>query len=134
MRQRAPNQLALLYSDYIRDVAAPGVEKTPENLLANRFPVFARCDRKEGLVFRYMRDWIERGSERAGLPLTERRRRAFDILDEVLSSGELAVSVRLDAGDILWINNRTLAHTRTGYVDTPGNLRQMQRMWVKRPA
>lgn len=130
MQKADPAALELLYSSFVRDVVTPGVEKTPENLLRNRFPIFAPCARKEKIVFRYMRYWIEKGHVKAGEPLSARHLAALDLLDEVLRSREQAVSFQLGKGDILWVNNRTLAHNRTEYKDTPGNIRRLQRMWI----
>jgi alpha-ketoglutarate-dependent taurine dioxygenase len=134
LQHEDPAALELLYANYVRDVVTPGVAKTRENLLRNRFPVFAPCARKERIVFRYMRYWIEVGHEKAGEPLSDRHIKAFDLLDEVLGSREQAVSFQLEKGDILWVNNRTLAHNRTEYKDTPGNVRRLQRMWIRLPA
>ena len=32
---------------------------------------------------------------------------------------------------MLWVNNRTVAHGRESFFDTPGNRRQFQRMWIE---
>ena len=129
-----PRALELLYSSFVRDVVTPGVAKTKANLLRNRFPIFAPCARKEKIVFRYMRYWIEVGHEKAGEPLSDHHVEALDRLDEILASNDQAVSFQLEKGDILWVNNRTLAHNRTEYKDTPGNIRRLQRMWIRLPA
>lgn len=124
-----PDILRILQRPFVRDVVTPGVEKTRANLLRNRFPIFAR-DEEGRLLFRYMRYWIERGRERAGEPLEADERRALDVLDEQLRHPDHVLSFDLRRGDILWVNNRLLAHNRTAYRDTPGNVRKLQRMWV----
>jgi len=131
MQRQNPAALELLYSSFVRDVVTPGVDKTRENLLRNRFPIFAPCARKERIVFRYMRYWIEKGHAKAGEPLSEQHLAALDLLDEILCSRDQAVSFQLEKGDILWVNNRTLAHNRTEYKDTPDNIRRLQRMWIR---
>ncbi len=130
LQQEAPWALEILSRPWIRDVVTPGIEKTHAALLRNRFPVFARCDRTGGVLFRYMRYWIERGQEKAGNPLTVDERRAFDLLDELLARPENVIRFRLERGDAMFVNNRTLAHNRTSYVDAPGNVRQLQRLWL----
>lgn len=134
LQREDPQALELLYSSFVRDVVTPGVAKTRANLLRNRFPIFAPCARKEKIVFRYMRYWIQKGHDKAGEPLSDRHVQAFDLLDEILASEDQAVSFQLAKGDILWVNNRTLAHNRTEYKDTPGNIRRLQRMWIRLPA
>ena len=134
LQAAAPAVLEILEQDFIRDVVTPGKEKNRENLLRNRFPVFAPDqDSTTGsdLQFRYMRYWIEKGHERAELPLDSTQLAAFDTLDRFLSAPRNVVSFRLQKGDILWINNRTVAHNRSSYQDSPGNTRQLQRMWIR---
>lgn len=131
LRREAPGALEVLSRPWIRDVVTPGIEKTREALLRNRFPVFGRCERTGGVLFRYMRYWIETGQEKAGRPIGPDARAAFDLLDELLERPENVVRFRLDHGDVLWVNNRTLAHNRTAYRDEPGNVRKLQRMWIR---
>lgn len=133
LRRTAPDVLALLQRPWTRDVVTPGTEKTLANLRKNRFPVFADSDRAGGVLFRYMRYWIEVGQEKAGAPLDATERAAFDALDALLERPEHVVRFRLAAGDALWVNNRVLAHNRTAYRDTPGNVRSLQRMWIQVP-
>jgi len=35
--------------------------------------------------------------------------------------------------DMLLTNNRSVAHARERYVDTPGNTRRLQRIWIEAP-
>ena len=82
-------------------------------------------------MFRYMRFWIEKGQAKAGEPLTDQELGALDILDELISAPEQVVRFHLEAGDVLWVNNRTLAHNRSEFQDTPENMRLLHRMWLK---
>jgi len=134
MRLQDPDLLEILKRPFIRDVVTPGLERTEANLLRNRFPIFTECNRPGGLNFRYMRYWIERGQESAGQPLDASARAALDALDLRLAAPENVVSFRLDKGDILWLNNRTVAHNRTAYQDSEDQIRQLQRMWISTPA
>ncbi|MCB9879916.1 MAG: TauD/TfdA family dioxygenase [Planctomycetes bacterium] len=133
LRAEHPAAVALLEQPWVRDVVTPGVEKTTANLLQNRFPVFAPCDEPGGVLFRYMRYWIEVGQQKAGAPLSDARRLALDLLDEALTRDDHVLRFRLERGDVLWVNNRILAHNRTAYRDTPDNVRRLQRMWVQAP-
>lgn len=130
LEREHPDLLAALQQSKYRDVVTPGKEKTRANLLRNRFPVFERCDRDGGVLFRYMRYWIEVGHEKAGVPLSGVEIQAMDRLDALLQHPDNVVSFRLERGDILWVNNRLFAHNRTAYRDTPDNVRRLQRMWI----
>ena len=133
LRVSAPESLELLEQEFIRDVVTPGKERTEENLRRNRFPIFDGGPEGKGRTFRYMRYWIEQGHEKAGSPLTERERVALDVLDETLASPENVVRLHLERGEQLWVNNRRIAHGREGYADSPGNCRQLQRLWLETP-
>ena len=131
LRKHAPRALELLYRQFIRDIVTPGTERNTDNLRRNRIPVFAKSRRREGILFRYMRFWIEKGQARAGEPLTDQELGALDILDALISAPEQVVRFHLEAGDVLWVNNRTLAHNRSEFQDTPENVRLLHRMWIK---
>ncbi len=130
MREQ-PDVLEVLERPWIRDVVTPGLTRDRETLLRNRFPVYAQSDRPGGILFRYMRYWIGVGHDKAGLPLDSHEQNAFDVLDELLARPEHVVRFRLEKGDMLFVNNRVLAHNRTSYHDEPGNVRCMQRLWLQ---
>lgn len=127
---REPGMLRLLEQEWIRDLVTPGREQGIEQLLANRFPVFATDETPAGATFRYMRYWLERGQQRAGAPIGPEVVAALDRLDELLAAPRHVVQFRLAAGDMLFVNNRTLAHDRTAFVDDPAAPRLLWRMWV----
>lgn len=134
LQQEAPELLTALRRPKYRDVVTPGKAKTHENLLRNYFPIFADSEQCGGVLFRYMRYWIEAGHRKAGVPLAAQELEAMNLLDELLQRPENVVKFRLERGDILWVNNRLFAHNRTAYQDTPTNIRQLQRMWVAAPS
>lgn len=125
-----PALLAQLRKPWIRDLVTPGTEKTMAALRANAFPVFAGDPRGEDFAMRHMRLWLERGQEEAGEPIDDLTRAALDRLDELLREPRHALRLRLDRGDILWVDNRALAHDRDGYEDDPGAPRCLLRMWI----
>lgn len=131
IRSSRSDHLAILSREHIRDLVTPGTSKEPAQLLSNRFPIFSIDPETGELTFRYMRYWIEKGQARANLPLTEEHCEALDHLDERLSAKENVVSFRMEAGDILWVNNRTIAHNRTAFQDEPERPRRMTRAWIK---
>jgi alpha-ketoglutarate-dependent taurine dioxygenase len=132
LRAAHPEDLGLLYQDFIRDIVTPGAGQ--KGIAENRFPVFSYGYYGSGLTFRYMRYWIETGCRRAGLPLTEAELKVFDRLDALLGSSEQVVQLRLGVGEMLWLNNHTIAHNRTEFHDHPAKPRRMLRMWLARPS
>ncbi len=133
LRVHAPRVLEILEGNFIRDIVTPGAERNDQNLLENSFPIFSSDLKGKSRTFRYMRYWIEKGQDSAGRPLTLCQLAALNQLDQALGSEENLVRLHMDGGDMLWINNRTVAHGRRRYFDTPGNQRQFQRMWIEVP-
>jgi alpha-ketoglutarate-dependent taurine dioxygenase len=86
-----------------------------------------------GLVYRYLRYWIEAGHEKAGEPLTGAQRAALDVLDEVLHRPELRVEFALKPGDMFFANNRWVLHNRTAFEDhpEPRRRRHLLRLWLE---
>lgn len=133
MRSERSDLLAKLYEEYIRDIVTPGTEKNLERLLANRFPVFSYGRFAKGLSFRYMRYWIEKGHARAGRLLSPESLAALDYLDGLLSDPQQVVNFQMNPGDILLLNNHTIAHNRTAYEDFEESTKRrlLVRIWLK---
>src|SRR4029453_12777640 len=70
---------------------------------------------------------------RGHLPLPPFGRPALDFLDEQTRRPDLRLDMDLQAGDIQFINNYTILHSRTGFVDgpEPDQKRHMLRLWLK---
>jgi hypothetical protein len=126
-----PEYLGLLYNGfyYIRREAAlteRGVSERP-------IPVFGTRD---GVVScRYIRNQINAGAVKRGVPLTALEQATLDYVDELTRRADLRLDMDLEPGDIQFINNYTILHSRTGFVDgpEPQQRRHMLRLWLKFP-
>lgn len=126
-----PEYLGLLYNGfyYIRREAAltdKGVSERP-------IPVFG-C--RDGVVScRYIRNQINAGAVKRGVPLTRIEQAALDHLDETTRRADLRLDMDLQPGDIQFINNYTVLHSRTEFVNgpEPHQHRHMLRLWLKFP-
>jgi alpha-ketoglutarate-dependent taurine dioxygenase len=69
------------------------------------------------------------------VPLTTLEKAALDFLDEQTRRPDLRLDMDLAPGDIQFINNYTILHSRTEFVDgpTPDQKRHMLRLWLKFP-
>jgi hypothetical protein len=126
-----PEYLGLLYNGfyYIRREAA----LTERGVSDKPIPVFGARD---GVVScRYIRNQINAGAVKRGVPLTALEQAALDYLDECTRRADLRLDMDLEPGDIQFINNYTTLHSRTGFVDgaEPGEKRHMLRLWLKFP-
>jgi hypothetical protein len=123
--------LGLLYNGfyYIRREEAlttGGVSERP-------IPVFG-C--RDGVVScRYIRNQINAGAVKRGVPLTRIERAALDCMDELTRRPDLRLDMDLRAGDIQLCNNYTILHSRTEFRDgpEPHQKRHMLRLWLKFP-
>jgi hypothetical protein len=84
---------------------------------------------------RYIRNQINAGAVKREAPLTTLEKAALDFLDEQTRRPDLRLDMDLQAGDIQFINNYTILHSRTGFVDgpEPHQKRHMLRLWLKFP-
>ena len=84
---------------------------------------------------RYIRNQINAGAVKREVPLTTIEKAALDFLDEQTRRADLRLDMDLQAGDIQFINNYTILHSRTGFVDgpEPHQKRHMLRLWLKFP-
>src|SRR5262249_56053027 len=90
--------------------SASGVAERP-------IPVFG-C--RDGVVScRYIRNQINAGAVKRGIPLTAIERASLDYLDEVTRRPDLRLDMDLEPGDIQLCNNYTILHLRTRLVDGP---------------
>jgi Taurine catabolism dioxygenase TauD, TfdA family len=126
-----PEYLGLLYSGfyYIRREAA----LTERGVSDRPIPVFGE---KDGVVScRYIRNQINAGAVKRGVALTAVERAALDYLDEQTRRPDLRLDMDLQPGDIQLINNYTILHSRTEFVDgpEPHEKRHMLRLWLKFP-
>jgi hypothetical protein len=86
-----------------------------------------------GLMYRYLRYWIESGNDKIGQPLCSAQRNALDALDEVANDPALRVEFALQPGDMFFINNRWILHNRTAFEDhpEPEQRRHLVRLWLR---
>jgi hypothetical protein len=86
-------------------------------------------------IRRYIRNQINAGAVKRGVPLTAIELAALDYLDETTRRADLRLDMDLRPGDIQLCNNYTILHSRTDFVDgpEPNQKRHMLRLWLKFP-
>ncbi|HEU4368612.1 MAG TPA: TauD/TfdA family dioxygenase [Methylomirabilota bacterium] len=126
-----PEYLGLLYNGfyYIRREAA----LTERGVSDRPIPVFGYRDGQ--VSARYIRNQINAGAVKREVPLTTVEQAALDHLDGQTRRADLRLDMDLQPGDIQFINNYTILHSRTGFVDgpEPHQKRHMLRLWLKFP-
>jgi alpha-ketoglutarate-dependent taurine dioxygenase len=125
---RHPDVLEMLYQPWHidrRGGVRPGESPTVQ------YPVLAWDG--HGLIYRYLRYWIESGHDKIGRPLSAAQRGALDALDEVANDPAMRVEFALKPGDLFFINNRWILHNRTAFEDhpEPEQRRHLVRLWLR---
>ena len=64
------------------------------------------------------------------IELDDVTRRALDTWESIAEEPGMHVAMRLEVGDLQLVNNHTIVHARTGYVDDPDNPRHLLRLWL----
>lgn len=124
-----PEYLGMLYNGfyYIRREEAltgKGYSDTP-------IPVFGQKDGQ--ISCRYLRNQINAGAVKRGIPLTKIEFEALEYFDSLTRHPDLRLDMVLQPGDMQICNNYTTLHSRTGFVDgpEPHQKRHMVRLWLK---
>lgn len=125
-----PELMDLLLQAWCRDVITPGTINNTEAILANDIPIY-QYDSDGGVIFRYMRYWIESALVKLGREIPTELTKALDVIDSYFAAPEHAMCFRLERGDMLFVNNRFLCHNRTAFEDGE-KPRVYVRAWINR--
>jgi hypothetical protein len=122
-----PDLLALLYRGFHNSRRGHGETTSPA-----RVPVFAEGG--HGLECYLLPITIRQAAEE-GYPLTRAEQEALDYVAAVADRPALRLDMDFREGDIQFLNNRTVLHARTDYVDDPdpARKRHLLRLWLMMP-
>ncbi len=125
--EERPDLAALLHRGFHNSRRAHGEGTSP-----NRVPVFAEGG--DGLECYYLPITIRQAVEE-GYPLSEREQEAIAFMEDVAARPALYLDMDFREGDIQFLNNRTILHARTDYVDhsDPALRRHLLRLWLMMP-
>jgi alpha-ketoglutarate-dependent taurine dioxygenase len=119
--------LARLYEPFAWDRQA---EHAPDAPRFARRPVFAR-EADGRLLARWYEDYIVNGHRLAGEPLDATDQAALVALRGQVDDPTHWIELRVERGQLQYINNRQFAHSRTAFKDAPDGARRrhMIRLW-----
>ena len=123
-----PDLLPILYRGF--HYSEREAADSPNGVTARRIPVFSRAG---GLVScRFIRNPIETGAQRRGIPLTEAEREALELMSTLSAREDMRLDMMLEPGDMQFCNNYVTTHARTEFVDweEPARRRLMVRLWL----
>ena len=68
-----------------------------------------------------------------GIEITPEQIEAMDYLDALMAKPEYQLHMEMRKGDVQFVNNFTVMHSRTEYRDGPGRKRHLVRYWIDVP-
>ncbi|MCC7272356.1 MAG: TauD/TfdA family dioxygenase [Alphaproteobacteria bacterium] len=106
-----------------------GVVVSPEPV-----PIYVR--RGDELSSYYMLNYARQAAARGESVLEDADREALDEIQRLAGSDEFYLDMSIDEGDIQFLNNRIMLHSRTEYEDHPevARRRHMLRLWLQMPS
>lgn len=125
---RRPDLLPVLYENFYMDRRG----EAPEGLLPyHAIPMFSRADGR--LFGQYNRSYVISAQRFADVPrLTPQQMEALDLMDEVTQDRKLVVEMDFGPGDMQFVSNYTVLHSRTEYEDFAEKERRryLLRLWL----
>lgn len=85
------------------------------------------------LSFRYVPGWSETATKRTGQPWTDVQKVAIDEVNRLSNLPEFYLDMNFQVGDVQYLNNYSVLHSRTDFVDFPEPERKrfLQRIWLR---
>jgi hypothetical protein len=122
-----PDLLEVLYRGFHNSRRGHG-EATP----SPRVPVFAQG--RDGVECYLLPVTIEQATEE-GCPLSPVEEEALNFVEQVANRPGVFLDMDFQVGDIQFLSNRTILHSRTDYVDfpEPERRRHLWRLWLMMP-
>ena len=128
IRRRRPEVLPRLYQPFYFDRQR---EHAPGDTMVTHHPIFeVDAGRLHGRLSRFQ---VRNGQALAGVPLDAEGAVALDELDRTMDRPDLRMDFHFEAGQMQFVNNRQIAHKRTGFRDwpEPERKRHLVRLWLR---
>jgi len=128
MRQRYPELLPRLYQPFFFDRQR---EHAHDDAKVIEHPIFELDEGR--LTGRLSRFQVKNGQALAGVELDAAGLVALDALDAIMARQDMTVDFHFEAGQMQFLNNRQIAHKRTGFRDWPEHdrKRHLVRLWLR---
>ena len=126
---RHPEYLPALHQGFQFELDGKGPLGDP-NEVTHRIPIYSW---HEGyLSCRFNHKAIEAGARKAGTPLSDMQQAAIDFVERTATRAEVELSMTFEPGDIQWLNNYVILHSRGGFEDhdDPAQKRLLLRLWL----
>lgn len=118
------------YDGYLfdrKDEEGPGVAPVS----AEKVPMLSWHNGR--LSFRYVPGWAETAIKRTGIDWFPLQRAAVDEVNRLSNMPEFYLDMNFQVGDVQYLNNYSVLHSRTDFIDydEPERKRFLQRIWLR---
>lgn len=122
-----------LYEGFHYDLRGEGASGRPDEVTHNRVPVYSWY--KGHLSCRFNPRTIESAPIRTGVPLSAQQLAAVRSVEALARDPRYRLDMQLQEGDLQLIDNYSVLHSRTEYVDheDPAEKRHLLRLWLNIP-
>jgi Taurine catabolism dioxygenase TauD, TfdA family len=122
----------VLYKPYYCDVRGEEPKGRKPYYVEPRFAMH------EGRLFvQHGRTYIDSAQRFPEVPrLTSQQIEAMELVDKLADNDRFRLDMDFRPGDIQFLNNRVILHSRTDFIDfdEPGRKRHLLRLWLRTPA
>jgi hypothetical protein len=127
--REAPHHVQILYRGFYfyrkkeEAVGTPPISDAP-------LPMLSYID--GDLSMMYWPHWAGAAAQVRNAPLTDQEQAALDAVNALTRREDLILNTRFQAGDIQYLNNYKILHSRTDYedYDEPERKRYLERLWL----
>jgi hypothetical protein len=127
-----PDLAAVLYGDFRQDRRGEEPPGEPPYFVT---PFFVRHGGR--LFVKYNRSYVQSAQRFPDVPpLTPLQTEALDAIDRLCSDPRFCLEMALEPGDMQFVCNHVVLHSRTAYEDwpEPARRRHLLRLWLRTPA
>tara|TARA_Y100001934_G_scaffold128227_2_gene155691 strand:- start:37519 stop:38550 length:1032 start_codon:yes stop_codon:yes gene_type:complete len=130
IRKTKPEYLETLFRGFHHDLRGEGPKASIDEVTNHRVPVFSECD--GWLSCGFNPKICINGEKKRGTPVSTKEVEALEYVSEVASRPDLSYELVLQPGDIQFVNNHTVLHSRSVFSDSndPQKRRKLIRLWL----
>tara|TARA_B100000029_G_scaffold505351_1_gene585892 strand:+ start:1215 stop:2279 length:1065 start_codon:yes stop_codon:yes gene_type:complete len=130
---RHPEYLDDLYRGFFHDLRGEGPTGSLDELTNHRIPVYSYFDGDLSCSFNTKS--MEQANDKMGTQYSATQRASVDYILELAGNPEFRYDMVFQSGDIQFVNNHTILHSRNEYEDypEPERKRRLLRMWIVQP-
>ena len=127
--REAPHLLEALYQPLPWDRQREHAPEERQYAMQSIFTMTAQ----DGFYGRYYEDYVLKGAKLADKPLSPLTLEALTALEQTIAEDQYKVKLKLEAGQMLLVNNRRVTHARSSFAHEPDLQRRrlMLRLWTR---